>query len=189
MKYRLLLGGVRINGVIDVKESIRRDIKQYLSVGGDAFCEERGAGLKFWQVEIELCLYDRSNVDKILDDIKDMGERGGSQLFSVSSDMGSFSSRVIISEMETRFINSETCRVTLGLLEYVRPSVSIAAGGRPGAMPDPPSMITADSVYRLTTQFSRVGTVLEVKNPLTGVDIDNIAAIDGSVIVKIGKIT
>jgi len=67
--------------------------------------------------------------------------------------------------------------------------VSIAAGGRPGAMPDPPSMTTADSVYRLTTQFSRVGTVLEVKNPLTGVDIDNIAAIDGSVIVKIGKIT
>jgi len=189
LKYMLLLGGVRIDGVIDVRESIKRDVKQYVSIGGDAFCEDRGAVLRFWQVEIELCLYDRRNIDGLLDDIKEMGEKGEPLLFSVNGDIGSFSSRVLVEEVAARFINSETCRVTLGLLQYVRPKVNVVSSSRPGGIPMPPEMTAAENIFRLTTQFSRVGTEIVVKNPLTGVDIDNIAAIDGDTLVKLEIIT
>ena len=187
MKYRLLLGGVRIDGVIDVKESVKRDIKQYISINGNAFCQDRGKTLRFWQVEIELCLYDKDDVDRLLENIKLIGEKGEPLLLSVSSDMGSFSARVLMQDIETEFVNSEACRVTLGLLEYLKPEVSTADSNRPGTAPEPPSLITADEVFKITTQYSRIGKDIAVKNPLTGADIENIAAIDGNTIVKIEK--
>ena len=185
MKYRLLLGGVRIDGVTDVKESVKRDVKQYISVNGNAFCEDRGAALKFWRVDIELGSYDRRGADRLLAEIKRMGDSGQPLLMSVDSNMSSFSSRVIISEAETSFINSEACRMSLGVLEYVRPTVNILSESRPGEMPIPPTLTTADSVYKITAQYTRQGSNVAVKNPLTGAVIDNIAAIDGDTAVRI----
>ncbi len=189
MKYKLLLGGVKIYGVTDVKELVRRDIKQYISISGEAFCEDKGAALKYWRVDAELSLYDRESVDSLLDKLRSMGEDGNPQLLSVSSDMGSFSSRVLIQEMETAFISSETCCVTLGLLEYIRPVINVLVSGRPGTIPEPPQLAAACDVYKITTQYSRAGNTIAVKNPLTGVDIDNLAAIDVETLVKIEKLS
>ena len=188
MKYKLLLGGVRIDGVTDVKESVKRDVKQYISVSGKPFCEDIGATLKFWQADIELGLYDKRKADKLLAQIKQMGESGLPVLVSVESDMGSFSARVLVREIETGYINSEACRLTLGLLQYERPVLSVLSENRPGDIPAPPSLATADSVYKITAQYSRVGSNIRVKNPLTGADIGNIAAVDGDTPVKIEMI-
>ena len=106
-------------------------------------------------------------------------------MLSVNSDVGSFSSRVMISELETSFVDSETCRVTLGLLEDVKSEVSVTASSRPGAAPNPPSLISAGEAFKVTTQFRRTGRDIVVKNPLTGVEVGNIAAIDVDTIVKI----
>ena len=65
MKYSMMLGGRKIEGVTDIKVAVRRDIKEYLSVGGNPFCSDRGLTLKSWTVTAELCLYDSDSVDEL----------------------------------------------------------------------------------------------------------------------------
>lgn len=183
----MLLGGRRIEGVTDVKETARRDIKEYLSIGGEAFCSDRGSSLKKWTVTVELCLYDRLSADELLKWLRDSVDKGKTQLLSVSWDMGGFSSRVLLKEMTVDAISEDACGVRLELLQYSKPALSSLESSRAGEIPDPPEKVPLKDAYLIITRYQNAGETVRVKNPETGVEINNLAAEDGDTTVIIEK--
>ena len=187
MKYSMMLGGRRIEGVTDIKETVRRGIREYLSVGGDPFCSDRGRSLKSWTVTAEICLYDGKNSDDLLERLSDMAKRGKPQLLSVSCDLWAISCRVLLKEMTVDSITEEACTVRLQLLEYFKPNLSSLKSSRAGDIPDPPSAALAKDAYLIITKYQNAGETVKVKNPETGVEIDNLAVMDADTVVSIEK--
>ena len=187
MKYSMMLGGRKIEGVTDVKETVRRDIKEYLSVGGNPFCSDRGLTLKSWNVTAELCLYDSDSADELLDWLRDTAKRGRPQLLSVNWELGGFCCRVLLRELAVDSITEEACTVRMQLLEHFKPNLSSLESSRAGDIPDPPSTALAKDAYLIITRYQSAGETVKVKNPETGVEIENLAAIDGDTVVSLEK--
>ena len=187
MKYSMMLGGRKIEGVTDIKEAVRRDIKEYLSVGGNPFCSDRGLTLKSWTVTAELCLYDSDSVDELLNWLRDTAKRGRPQLLSVNWELGGFCSRVLLKGLEVDSITEEACTVRLQLLEYFKPNLSTLESSRAGEVPDPPSTVLAKDAYLIITKYQNAGETVKVKNPETGVEIENLAVTDGDAVVSLEK--
>ena len=187
MKYRMLLGGRRIDGVIDVKETVRRDIREYISVGGEPFCSDRGNTLRSWTVTAELCLYDGHDADGILSWLKETASRGKPLLFSVNREICGFSARVLLREVTVDAITDNACLVRMQLLEYSKATLSRLESSRAGDIPDPPSKVSAKDAYMIITKYQSAGETVRVKNPETGVEIKNLAVVDGDDVVLIEK--
>jgi len=187
LKYKMLLGGRRIDGVIDVKETVRRDIREYISVGGEPFCSDRGNTLRSWTVTAELCLYDSRNADDTLSWLKETADSGKAKLLSVNWEMGGFSARVLLREVTVDAITDNACTVRMQLLEYAKATLSRLESSRAGDIPDPPGSVAAKDAYMIITKYQSAGESVRVKNPETGVEIKNLAVIDGDDIVLIEK--
>ena len=182
----MLLGGRKIDGVIDVKETVRRDIREYISVGGEPFCSDRGNTLKSWTVTAELCLYNSRDADETLSWLKETADSGKSKLLSVNWEMGGFSARVLLREVTVDAITDNACTVRMQLLEYSKATLSRLENSRAGDIPDPPANAAAKDAYMIITKYQSAGETVRVKNPKTGIEINNLAVIncDDAVLIE-----
>ena len=72
-------------------------------------------------------------------------------------------------------------------MEHFKPGLSSLESSRAGDIPDPPSTALAKDAYLIITRYQSAGETVKVKNPETGVEIDNLAATDGDAVVSLEK--
>ena len=185
LKYKMQLGGKRISGVYDVSETAKREIKEYMSISGESFCEDRGRMLKSWRVKIELCGYTRKNADQLLLWLEQTAQQGLVSALNISWDMGGISAWVKIKEIETGAICGDACEVSMLLVEYIKPRVSVVENDRAGEIPAPPANILAGNIFSIMNKYLQAGKNVSVKNPNTGVDVDNLSIVEDDTLLSL----
>ena len=184
MRYRLSLGNREIKSVISVSETVRNDIEEYHSLNGDSFCEPTAKPLRSWTVEFLADGQGRADGDELIDRFREMREDQKAERLTVSSEVGGFSARVLLKEMDIKAGHGGCSVVTLRLLEYQRATAQVTDSVRAGSIGDPPENIKAGIAYDLIVQYEKAGVPMMVANPSTGAEVSNLAALPADMILK-----
>lgn len=188
MQYRLSLGGREIKSVISVRETVKNDIEEYHSLNGNSFCEPTAKPLRSW--DIELLIDGRSRVgegEELIDRLREIRDSQKAERLTVSSAVGEFSARVLLREMNIRAGYGDCSTVTLQFLEYQKAAAKVSDIARAGSIGRAPANVKAGMAYHLIVQYQNAGEKLRVVNPNTGAEVENLAALNPDMVLKVEK--
>lgn len=187
MRYRLSLGNREIKSVISVSETVRNDIEEYHSLNGDSFCEPTAKPLRSWTVELLTDGQGNADGDELIDRFREMRDDQKAERLTVSSQVGGFSARVLLKEMQIKAGYGDCSIVTLQLLEYRKAKTRVSEMTRAGSIAAPPENVMSGAAYQLMTQYEKAGVGLKVANPNTGAEVSNFAALSPDMVLRAEK--
>ena len=190
MRYRLSLGNREIKSVISVSETVRNDIEEYHSLNGDSFCEPMAKPLRSWTVELLTDGQGKASGDdddELLEEFRDMRNSQKAERLTISSQVGGFSARVLLKEMQIKAGYGDCSIVTLQLLEYRKAKTRVSEMTRAGSIAAPPENVMSGAAYQLMTQYEKAGVGIKVANPNTGAEVSNFAALSSDMVLRAEK--